>query len=79
MLFLMVVVFSNDSIKIGLFQTEFIKKTFFKKCPKMFKNIQKLGLDNCSELTFSGAIFSSPTVSARIQKYKIVTKQQYDF
>ena len=72
MLFLMVVVFSKDSIKIGLFQTEFIKKSFFKKCPKMFKNIQKIGLDNCSELTFSGAIFSSPTVKTSTSKHACI-------
>ena len=40
MLFLMVVVFSKDSIKIGLFQTEFIKKTyFFEKCQKKMHKI----------------------------------------
>ena len=35
MLFLMVETFSKDGIKIGLFPTEFIKKSFFEKCSKM--------------------------------------------
>ena len=35
MLFLMVETFSKDGIKIGLFPTEFIKKSLFEKCPKM--------------------------------------------
>ena len=35
MLFLMVETFPKDGIKIGLFPTVFIKKSFFEKCPKM--------------------------------------------
>ena len=31
----MVESFSKDGIKIGLFPIEFIKKSFFEKCPKM--------------------------------------------
>ena len=35
MLFLMVETFPKDGIKIGLFPTEFIKKSFFEKCQKL--------------------------------------------
>ena len=64
MLFLMVETFSKDGIKIGLFPTEFIKKSFFEKCPKMDRCLMVLWhiyyFEKFSEPTSFGAIFSSP-------------------
>ena len=38
MLFLMVVLFSKDGIKIELFPTDFKKQYFIEKCQQMHKN-----------------------------------------